>query len=159
MTAINEPQWSDGFNGFHFRVKSRKKESISGNFLSCWKKSDFYQDTNATVDETSTYEELAVPAPRTELPYHNTTLKWIKKTWQFLLIMHQEFFFWNILTNQLLVRGQIYIVLSTIWYDVPFLTFICLRKITFACWSNINNVRSYCWILCVLYTHNQLYIL
>lgn len=56
------------------RGKYGKKGSVSGIFLYCLKKTDFYQDTNTTIDETSTYQELAVPVPKSELPYHNTTL-------------------------------------------------------------------------------------
>lgn len=54
--------------------KSRKKGPIS-DLLSCWKISKYYQDTNASTDETSTYQELAAPVSKTELTYHNTTLK------------------------------------------------------------------------------------
>lgn len=61
--------------GVMCRGKFRKKGSISANLLSCWKISEFYQDTNASIDETSTYLELAVPVSKTELTYHNTTLK------------------------------------------------------------------------------------
>lgn len=52
-----------------------EKRSIFGNLLSCLKISKFYQDTNASVDETSTYQELAVPLSKMELTYHKTTLK------------------------------------------------------------------------------------
>lgn len=31
--------------------------------------------TKIQIDETSTYQELAVTLPKPELPYHNTTLK------------------------------------------------------------------------------------
>lgn len=55
------------------RGKNRTNGSISGIF--CWKTPDFYQDINATSDETSTYQELAVTLPKPELSYHNTTLK------------------------------------------------------------------------------------
>lgn len=58
-----------------FRGTSGKKGSVFNTFLSCWKISEFYQDTNATIDESATYQELTVPVPKTELPYHNTTLK------------------------------------------------------------------------------------
>lgn len=61
--------------GVMCREKFRKKGSISSNLLSCWKITEFYQDTNASIDETSTYQELAVPVSNPELTYHNTTLK------------------------------------------------------------------------------------
>lgn len=59
----------------HFRGRYGKKGCVSSNILYCLKKPDFYQDTNATTDEPSTYQELTVPVPKSELPYHNTTLK------------------------------------------------------------------------------------
>lgn len=37
-------------------------------FLYCWKSSEVYQDATATSDEPSTYQELAVTLPKTELP-------------------------------------------------------------------------------------------
>lgn len=56
-----------------FQGEIQKEGSISGNLLSCWKIPYFYQDTNATINETSTYQELSVPLPKTELQYHNAT--------------------------------------------------------------------------------------
>lgn len=57
------------------REKYGKKGLVSGNFLYCLKKPDFYQDTNATIEEPSTYQELTVPVPKSMLPYDNITLK------------------------------------------------------------------------------------
>lgn len=57
------------------REKFRKKGSISCNLLSCWKITEFYQDTDASIDETLTYQELAVSVSNPELTYHNTPLK------------------------------------------------------------------------------------
>lgn len=63
------PHW------IYYREKYGKKGLVSGNFLYCLKKPDFYQDTNATIEEPSTYQELTVPVPKSMLPYDNITLK------------------------------------------------------------------------------------
>lgn len=72
QTALNKLQT---FFGIHFRGKYRTEGFVSCNFLYCWKSSEIYQDATATNDEPSTYQELAVTLPKTELAYHNITLK------------------------------------------------------------------------------------
>lgn len=73
--ATNSINFFCKFFGIHFRGKYRTKRFVSCNFLYCWKPSEVYQDATATSDEPSTYQELAVALPKTELPYNNTTLK------------------------------------------------------------------------------------
>lgn len=114
----NLPQWSYGFYEIHFRGKSGKKEFIFGRFFSCWQTSEFYQDTNATIDETSAYQELAVTLPKTELSYHNTTLRWAKETWKLLFLMYIKIGKLGILSNKLFMMTTIciHVVMFSFWY-------------------------------------------
>lgn len=56
----------------------------------CWKSSEIDQDATATSDEPSNYQELAVTLPKTELPYHNITLKEVKETLRLIFTLHER---------------------------------------------------------------------